>query len=68
MANEGGLLDQAKSFIQDKAGDALSGDTSELKKQITEVGKKIAPDALDDKVESAVDQAVDFLKNTFGKK
>lgn len=67
MANEG-LLDQAKNFLQDKAGDVLGGDTTELKKQITEVGKKIAPDSLDDKVEGAVDQALDFLKGTLGKK
>ena len=64
----GGLLDQATSFIKDQAGDLLSGDTSELKKQATEIGKKITPDSLDDKVGDVVNSAVDFLKDTFGKK
>lgn len=62
------LFDQAKDFIQDKAGDLLSGDTTELKKQASETIKKITPDSLDDKVSGAIDTAVDFLKNSFGKK
>ena len=62
-----GILDQAKEFIQDKAGDFLK-DSEELKKKATEIGKKLTPDALDDKVEGVVDSAVDFLKDTFGKK
>ena len=64
----GGLLDQATSFIKDQAGDFLSGDTSELKKQASEICKKIMPDSLDDKVDDVVNTAVDFLKDTFGKK
>ncbi len=69
MAEEkGGLMDQAKEFIQDKAGDFLEGDTKDLKEKATEIGKKIVPDALDDKVSGVVDSAVDFLKDTFGKK
>lgn len=63
-----GLFVQAKDFIQDKAGDLLSGDTTELKKQASETIKKITPDSLDDKVSGAIDTAVDFLKNSFGKK
>lgn len=66
MANEG-LLDQAKEFLQDKAGDLLKN-TDELKKQATELGKKIAPDNLDDKVEGAVNAAVDFIKDKLDKK
>lgn len=65
---DGGLLNQATSFIKDQAGDLLSGDTTELKKQATEIGKKIVPDSLDDKVDDVVNTAVDFLKDTFGKK
>ena len=61
------LIDQAKDFIQDKAGDLLKN-PEEIKKKATEIGKKITPDSLDDKVEGMVDQAVDFLKDTFGKK
>ena len=60
------LLDQAKEFIQDKAGDLLK-DTDELKKKATEIGKKITPDALDDKVEGVVDSAIDFIKDKIGK-
>ncbi|MBR5102471.1 MAG: hypothetical protein IK092_05050 [Muribaculaceae bacterium] len=63
-----GLLDQALGLVSDKAGELLSGDTSDIKKQATEIGKKIAPDQLDDKVEGVVDTALDFLKDTFGKK
>ncbi|MBR1935681.1 MAG: hypothetical protein IJ835_06490 [Muribaculaceae bacterium] len=63
-----GLLDQATGFIKDKAGDLLSGDTKEIKKQATEIGKKLTPDSLDDKVEGVVDKAVDFLQDTLGKK
>ena len=65
---DGVLLNQATSFIKDQAGDLLSGDTTELKKQATEIGKKIVPDSLDDKVDDVVNSAVDFLKDTFGKK
>lgn len=66
--NEGsGLVEQAKDFLSDKAGDLLSN-ADELKAKVVELGKSIAPDSLDDKVEGMVDQAVDFLKDTFGKK
>ncbi|MBR5638916.1 MAG: hypothetical protein IKW83_04040 [Muribaculaceae bacterium] len=61
-----GLLDKAKDFIQDNAGELLKN-TDQVKKTATDVGKKIAPDSLDDKVEGAVDSAVDFLKDKFGK-
>ena len=63
-----GLLDQATSFIKDQAGELLSGDTTDIKKQAAEIGKKIMPDSLDDKVDDVVNTAVDFLKDTFGKK
>lgn len=62
-----GFLDQAKNFIEDKAGELLK-DTDKLKKEATEVGKKITPDKFDDKVEGVVDSAVDFLKSKVGKK
>jgi len=62
-----GLLDQAKEFIQDKADDLLKN-SDEIKKKATEIGKKLTPDSLDDKVEGVVDSAVDFLKDTLGKK
>ena len=61
------LLDQAKDFIQDKAGDLLKN-PEEIKKKATEIGKKITPDSLDDKVEGVVDSAVDFLTDKLSKK
>ncbi len=64
---EGSIVDKAKDFIGDKAADMLEN-ADELKKKVVEVGKSIAPDSLDDKVEGMVDQAVDFLKDKFGKK
>ncbi len=64
---EGGLMDQAKDLLQGKAGELL-GDPEELKKKMTDLGKKLAPDSLDDKVGDMVDKAVDFLKDTLGKK
>ena len=54
------LIDQAKDFIQDKAGEILKN-PEEIKKKVTEVGQKIAPDSLDPKVEEVVDKTVDFL-------
>ena len=36
------LIDQAKDFIQDKAGDLLKN-PEEIKKKATEIGKKITP-------------------------
>ena len=65
--NEKKLDRAAKDFIGDKAADMLEN-ADELKKKVVEVGKSIAPDSLDDKVEGMVDQAVDFLKDKFGKK
>ena len=62
------MLDKATDFIKDKAGDLLGGDTTNLKKQATDIGKKITPDQYDDKVEGVVDKAVDFLKDNLGKK
>ena len=54
--------------VKDQAGELLSGDTTDIKKQAAEIGKKIMPDSLDDKVDDVVNTAVDFLKDTFGKK
>lgn len=62
-----GLLDKAKDFVQDKAGDLLKN-PEEIKKKVTEVGQKIAPDSLDPKVEEVVDKAVDFLTDKLSKK
>ena len=67
MGEAGGLVDQAKEFVAGKAGELL-GNADELKEKVVELGKSIAPDSLDDKVEGMVDQAMDFLKDTFGKK
>lgn len=67
LGNTGELLDKAKEFIGDKASELLEN-ADELKKKAVEVGKAIAPDSLDDKVEGMVDQAVDFLKDKLGKK
>lgn len=61
-----GLLDKAKDLIQNNAGELLKN-SDQVKKTVTEVGKKIAPDSLDDKVEGAVGSAVDFLKDKLGK-
>ncbi|MBP3739054.1 MAG: hypothetical protein J6I72_08425 [Muribaculaceae bacterium] len=67
MGDAGNLMDKAKDFIGEKAGEMLEN-ADELKKKAVEVGKSITPDSLDDKVEGVVDKAVDFLKDTFGKK
>ena len=67
MGQGGDLIDKAKEFLGEKAGDLLEN-ADELKQKVVEVGKSITPDSLDDKVEGMVDQAVDFLKDTFGKK
>ena len=64
---DNGLLEQAKELMQGKAGELL-GNTDELKKKMTELGQALAPDSLDDKVGDMVDKAVDFLKDTLGKK
>lgn len=64
---EGGIIDKAKDFIGDKAADMLEN-SEELKKKVVDTAKSITPDSLDDKVEGMVDQAVDFLKDKFGKK
>ena len=61
------LLDQAKDFIQDKAGEILKN-PDEIKKKATEIGQKIAPDSLDPKVGEVVDKAVDFLTDKLTKK
>ena len=60
------LIDQAKDFIQDKAGELLKN-PDEIKKKATEIGKSITPDSLDDKVEGVVDSAVDFLTDKLTK-
>lgn len=67
MGQGGDLMDKAKEFIGDKAADMLEN-ADELKKKVVETAKSITPDSLDDKVEGMVDQAVDFLKDKFGKK
>lgn len=61
------LLDKAKDFVQDKAGDILKN-PEEIKKKATEIGQKIAPDSLDPKVEQVVDKTVDFLTDKLTKK
>lgn len=61
------LIDQAKDFIQDKAGEMLKN-PEEIKKKATEIGQKIAPDSLDPKVEEVVDKTVDFLTDKLTKK
>lgn len=61
------MLDKAKDFVQDKAGDLLKN-PEEIKKKATEIGQKIAPDSLDPKVEQAVDKTVDFLTDKLTKK
>ena len=70
------ILDSAKEMlggamgeggIIDKAADMLEN-SEELKKKVVDTAKSITPDSLDDKVEGMVDQAVDFLKDKFGKK
>jgi hypothetical protein len=61
-----GILDQAKNLLQNQAGDLLK-DPEKLKKEATEVGKKLTPDQYDDKVEGVVDSAIDFLKDKLGK-
>lgn len=67
LGKAGGLVDQAKEFIQERAGGMLGG-LDEAKKKAVEIGQKIAPDSLDDKVEEIVDGAVDFIKGALGKK
>ena len=62
-----GLLDKAKDFVQDKAGEILKN-PEEIKKKATEIGQKIAPDSLDPKVEQVVDKTVDFLTDKLTKK
>ena len=61
------LIDQAKDFIQDKAGEMLKN-PEEIKKKATEIGQTIAPDSLDPKVEEVVDKTVDFLTDKLTKK
>ena len=61
------LIDQAKDFIQDKAGEMLKN-PEEIKKKATEIGQKIAPDSLDPKMEEVVDKTVDFLTDKLTKK
>lgn len=67
MGQGGDLIDKAKDFIGDKAADMLAN-SDELKKKVVDTAKAITPDSLDDKVEGMVDKAVDFLKDTLGKK
>ncbi len=62
-----GVLDKAKDFVQDKAGEILKN-PEDIKKKVTEIGQKIAPDSLDPKVEEVVDKAVDFLTDKLTKK
>ncbi|MBP5560478.1 MAG: hypothetical protein J6X70_01555 [Muribaculaceae bacterium] len=61
-----GLLDQAKDLLQNQAGDLLK-DPEKLKKEATDLGKKLTPDQYDDKVEGVVDSAIDFIKDKLGK-
>ena len=57
----------AMTEAKDKAGDLLSN-ADELKAKAVELGKSIAPDSLDPKVEEVVDKAVDFLTDKLSKK
>lgn len=66
LGDSNSLLDKAKDMIGDKAGELLEN-ADELKKKAVELGKSITPDSLDDKVEGAVDAAVDFLRGALGK-
>ncbi len=58
----GGMLDAAKN-----AASGLVGNLDDVRDKAVEIGKKFAPDALDDKVEGMVDTAIDFIQEKFGK-
>lgn len=62
LLNNSGIADSAKSFLADEKK------TADIKKKATELGQKITPDSLDDKVGGVVDSAVDLLKNALGGK
>ncbi|MCQ2289887.1 MAG: hypothetical protein Q4E41_02410 [Bacteroidales bacterium] len=68
MADMNGMLDKAKEFAGEKAGEFLQGDRSELKEKITGMIQNVTPDSIDDKVPDVVDSAVDFIANAIGKK
>ncbi len=61
----GNIIGKAQEMLQGGAADLL-GDPEELKKKVTEIGKAITPDSLDDKVEQVVDAAVDLLSEKLG--
>ena len=67
MGNSGDLVDMAKDFVSEHAGDILEHVDS-MKDKAVEAVKKITPDNLDDKVEGVVDQAIDMVKGALGKK
>lgn len=67
LGGAGDLVEQAKEFIAEKAGGMLDN-MDEVKKKAVEIGQRIAPDSLDDKVEGMVDQAIDVIKGALGKK
>lgn len=60
LNGQGGILGKAQEMLQNGAGSIL-GDPEELKRKLTEVGKAITPDSLDDKVEQVVGAAVDMI-------
>ena len=60
-----GLVDNCPSPIKENIS---VEEAEEIKKKATELGKKITPDSLDDKVEGVVDSAVDFLTDHLTKK
>ncbi len=56
-----GILGKAKEMLESGAAANMLGDPEELKRKLTEVGKAITPDSLDDKVEQVVGAAVDMI-------
>lgn len=67
MLGDGNIMDKAKEFVSGHADDILEH-VEGMKDKAVEIGKKIAPDSLDDKVEGVVDQAIDMIKGMAGKK
>ena len=63
----GNIIGKAQEMLQNGASDLL-GDPEALKKKVTDIGKAITPDSLDDKVEQVVGAAVDLLTEKFGGK
>lgn len=60
------ILGKAKEMLNSGAAANVLGDPEELKRKLSEVGKAITPDALDDKVEQVVGAAVDMIAGKLG--